>query len=161
MHLWNVKQLATDFKNQSTEMGVARFADSLVAVESALSVDADLASTVTANAGITGDAAQIAFDYLMAELTAHPTYRGEVILKASTLLSELSEDSVFGDFAVVFNAEVVNSLAYSVIATNTDYRAVAASSVIGWISSEAALDTAVSLTGVIDEISAVDLISYI
>lgn len=153
--------LLTDFKNQSTEMGLARFADSLVAAESALSVDAVLASTVTVNAGITGDAAQIAYDYLMVELMEGPTHRGEVILKASTLLSALSEDSVFGDFAVVFNAEVVNSLAYSVIATNTDYRTVAASSVIGWLSSEAALDAAVSLTGVVDEIASVDLNSYI
>ena len=153
--------LLTNFKNQSMEMGLARFADALVAAESELNVDTVLASTVTVNAGITGDAAQTAFDYLMLELVAHPDSRGEVILNASTLFSSLTEDHVFGDFAVVFNAEVVNSLAYSVIATNTDYRAVASSSVIGWLSNEAVLDNTVSLIGVANEIASLDLNSYI
>jgi V8-like Glu-specific endopeptidase len=142
--------LLTDFKQQSAELGIARFADALVAGETTLDTNDVLVATVTVNAGITGDASQIAVDYLIRQLAALPVARGEVILNAATLFSTLTADAVFGEFATVYNAEVAVSVAYSVSPANADFRTVETAPVQAWLSSVASAQGSVTLVGAME-----------
>jgi len=121
-----------------------------VAGETALGTDDVLVTTVTVNAGLTGDASQIAMDYLTRQLAATPAARGEVILDAATLFSTLTADAVFGEFATVYNAEVAVSVAYSVSPANADFRTVETAPVQAWLSSVASAQGSVTLVGAVE-----------
>jgi V8-like Glu-specific endopeptidase len=90
--------------------------------------DSFVVSQIITSTQLTGDAATAAEDYLNNLLTAASTEseRGKVVLDAGNALAGLTEDLTFGSYAVLFNTEVTNALAYSVVPMNSEVRTVEA-----------------------------------
>ncbi len=117
-------EILVNFNNQVMVTGITAFSNHLIASEQLLREDDSLSAIVLANSGITGDAALVAMDYLDTQLEINQDARGEVILDAVNLFSELTDDQLFGEFAMDYNSEVVASIAYSIIPENSGARAV-------------------------------------
>jgi trimeric autotransporter adhesin len=109
----------SNFKTYVTENSIDALANSL-AGNFATSSDAELAATVTANLGLTGEALAAGNAYLEAQFASSPAARGKVILDAMNTLATMESDPVFGAVAATFNADTVASLSYSTNASNTE-----------------------------------------
>ena len=114
-----------NFRTFTADNGIDGFANALAA-DFASSTDAALAATVTANLGLTGDALTAGNAYLEAQFAADAAGRGKAVLDAMNALATLGNDAVYGAAATAFNAEVVASTTYSMVATNTTPLAVGA-----------------------------------
>jgi len=123
--MYNLRPGATllgNFQDIAATDGIDSFANQLLANDAALSAksDADLAAQITTNLGLTGDVATAGDAYLVGQFAANPSARGKVILDAMNALATLEGDATYGAAAALFNADVVASLEYSSVATNTD-----------------------------------------
>ena len=110
--------LLTNYKTFVTENSLDSFANSLAASFTS-STDAELAAIVTGNLGLTGDVVTAGNAYLEGQFAANPAARGKVILDAMNALATLENDATYGAAAAAFNADVVGSLTYSSVTTNT------------------------------------------
>ena len=108
----------SNYRTFVTENSIEGFANSLAA-NFASSTDAELAATVTANLGLTGDALTGGNAYLEGQFAAAPAARGAAILDAMNLLATLESDATFGAIATSFNADVASSSTYSQNSANT------------------------------------------
>lgn len=115
----------TNFRTYTSENSIDDFANALAGNYSSSS-DAALAAIVTANLGLTGDALTAGNTYLEGQFAAYPTARGKVVLDSMNLLSTLENDATWGAIATAYNADVVASISYSTITTNTTALAVGA-----------------------------------
>ena len=83
--------------------------------------DADIAATVVANLGLTGDAATSGTAYLVDQLGTVPdSERGAKISEVVAQFSALSADPTYGTAASAFNAKVAAATAYSGTAGTQD-----------------------------------------
>ena len=108
----------TNFRTFVTENSIDALANSLASSFSS-QTDAELAATVTANLGLTGDALAEGNAYLEGQFAANPAARGKVVLDAMNLLATMESDPTFGAIAASFNSNTVASLTYSTVITNT------------------------------------------
>jgi|SaaInl4_200m_RNA_FD_contig_123_11060_length_3164_multi_4_in_1_out_0_1 hypothetical protein len=108
----------SNFQTFVSENSIDAFANAL-AGNFASSTDAELAAIVTANIGLTGDALTAGNAYLEAQFAADAAGRGKAILDAMNALSTLEGDATYGAAATAYNADVVASMTYSAVATNT------------------------------------------
>ena len=108
----------TNFRTYVTENSIDDLANALASSFSSQS-DAELAATVTANLGLTGDAQTAGNSYLEGQFASNPAARGKVVLDAMNLLATMESDATFGAVAASFNANTVASLTYSTVVANT------------------------------------------
>ena len=107
----------SNFRTFTTENGISGFANAMAA-NFASSTDAELAAIVTGNLGL-GDATAAGNAYLEAQFAADASNRGKAVLDAMNALSTLESDATYGSAAATFNADVVASITYSTVSTNT------------------------------------------
>jgi len=115
----------TNFRTYADENGINGFANAMGA-DFASQSDAEFAATITANLGLTGDALTAGNAYLEGQFAANPDARGKVVLDSMNLLAGMESDPVFGSVAAEFNSDVVSSMSYSAVTTNTTALAVGA-----------------------------------
>jgi V8-like Glu-specific endopeptidase len=98
----------------------------MISSQEAFSEDSFVVSQIITNAQLTGAAATAAEDYLNNLLSAATTEaeRGNVVLNAGNALAGLTDNPTFGSYAVLFNNEVTNALAYSVVPMHSDVNTV-------------------------------------
>jgi V8-like Glu-specific endopeptidase len=114
------------YRKVANEQGVEAAAAVMIQSQSQFSEDAFVINQIIANTQMTGDVAVVAEGALNNLLTAAATEaaRGKAVLDAGSILAGLTGNAVFGSYAVAFNTEVTNSLAYSVVPMHSDARTV-------------------------------------
>ena len=128
----------SNFRTYTTENGIDALANALAGNLSS-QTDAELAATVTANLGLTGDALAAGNSYLEGQFAANPAARGKVVLDAMNLLATMESDATFGAVAASYNADIVASLTYSTVTTNTTVLAAGEGQVLAMTTSADAL----------------------
>jgi len=108
----------TNFTGYANALGVNALATA-VGKNFAATTNADLAATVAANLGLTGDALAAGTAYLLGQFNVTGADRGVVILNAVNGLSSLTGDATYGAAATAFNDSVSTGLAYSTNSANT------------------------------------------
>ncbi len=108
----------TNFTGYANALGVNALATAL-GKNFAAATNADLAASVAANLGLTGDALAAGTAYLLGQFNVTGADRGVVILNAVNGLSGLTGDATYGAAATAFNDSVSTGLAYSTNSANT------------------------------------------
>jgi hypothetical protein len=114
------------YRKIATEQGVEVAASTMLQGYSEFDEDSFVINQVISNTRLSGEAEVEAVSYLNSQLTAATTEaaRGKAVLDAGSILAGLTGNAVFGSYAVAFNTEVTNSLAYSVVPMHSDARTV-------------------------------------
>jgi len=114
------------YRKIATEQGVEVAASTMLQGYSEFDEDSFVINQVISNTRLSGEAEVEAVSYLNSQLTAATTEaaRGKAVLDAGSILAGLTDNAVFGSYAVAFNTEVTNSLAYSVVPMHSDARTV-------------------------------------
>jgi len=116
------------YRKVALSSGIEAVATTMISSQTPFSEDSFVVSQIITSAQLIGDAASAAEDYLNNLLTAATTEaeRGKVVLEAGNALAGLTEDLTFASYAVSFNTEVTNALAYSVTPMHSDVNTVEA-----------------------------------
>ncbi len=108
--------------------GIETAATTMISSLAPFSEDSFVVSQIITSTQLTGTAATVAEDYLNDLLSVASTEaeRGKVVLDAGNALAGLEDNLTFGSYAVSFNTEVTNALAYSVVPMHSEVRTVEA-----------------------------------
>ncbi len=108
--------------------GIETAATTMISSLAPFSEDSFVVSQIITSTQLTGTAATVAEDYLNDLLSVASTEaeRGKVVLEAGNALAGLEDNLTFGSYAVSFNTEVTNALAYSVVPMHSEVRTVEA-----------------------------------
>jgi len=116
------------YRKVASSSGIEGVATTMISSQAPFSEDNFVVSQIITSAQLTGDAATAAEDYLNNHLSAATTeaQRGKVVLDAGNALAEFTDNLIFGSYAVSFNTEVTNALAYSVVPMHSEVNTVEA-----------------------------------
>jgi hypothetical protein len=111
-----------NFRNFVSEYNIDDFANAIGSNFSSLS-DTALATLVANNLELDGEAETAAISYLTGQFAANANSRGKVVLDSMNMFTTLTDHAVFGSYATKYNTDVMASLTYSDIASNTEIAA--------------------------------------
>jgi len=116
------------YRKIASSSGVEAAATTMISSQEPFSENNFVVSQIITSTQLTGDAATAGEDYLNNLLGAATTEaeRGKVVLDAGNALAGLTTDETFGSYAVSFNTEVTNALAYSVVPMHSEVKTVEA-----------------------------------
>lgn len=116
------------YRKVALSSGIEAAATTMISSQAPFSEDSFVVSQIITSAQLTGTAATAGEDYLNNLLGAATTEaeRGKVVLDAGNALAGLTTDETFGSYAVSFNTEVTNALAYSVVPMHSEVKTVEA-----------------------------------
>ena len=116
------------YRKVASNSGIETVATTMISSQAPFSEDSFVVSQIITSTQLTGDAATTAEDYLNNLLNSATTEaeRGKVVLEAGNALAGLTDNLTFGSYAVSFNTEVTNALAYSVVPMHSEVNTVEA-----------------------------------
>jgi V8-like Glu-specific endopeptidase len=116
------------YRKVALSSGIDAVATTMISSQAPFSENSFVVSQIITSTQLTGGAATAAEDYLNNLLNSATTEaeRGKVVLDAGNALAGLTDNLTFGSYAVSFNTEVTNALAYSVVPMHSEVNTVEA-----------------------------------